>query len=164
MRTESDPNLLTVSQAAQALGVTARTLKYYEELGLVVPGRSEGRYRMYAAADIDTFRRILRMRSLGFSITAITEMLKRPMVVVEPGKNRLAASDLTAVHSALASQLETLRARTAQVRKELREAEKLEAQLTRDLQYVEQRLRGVPADDLLAERARQTAPKSRSAR
>ncbi|VVD59294.1 MerR family transcriptional regulator [Pandoraea pneumonica] len=149
----ADSDLLTVSQAATALGVTARTLKYYEELNLVVPARSEGRYRMYTQADLATFGRILRMRSLGFSIAAITEMLKRPMRLVEAGKSRMNDEDLQVVRDALHSQLETLRERTAQVRRELREAEKMEAQMTHDLEYIDQRLRGVPADDLLAERA-----------
>ncbi|ALS61240.1 MerR family transcriptional regulator [Pandoraea norimbergensis] len=149
----SDDALLTVSQAATALGVTARTLKYYEELNLVVPARSEGRYRMYTQADLATFGRILRMRSLGFSIAAITEMLKRPMRLVEAGKSRMNDEDLQVVRDALHSQLETLRERTAQVRRELREAEKMEAQITHDLQYIDQRLQGVPADELLAERA-----------
>lgn len=148
-----DAHLLTVGQAATALGVTARTLKYYEELNLVVPARSSGRYRMYTEADLATFGRILRMRSLGFSIAAITEMLKRPMRLVESGKSRMNEEDLQVVRNALHSQLETLRERTAQVRRELREAEKLEAQITHDLQYIEQRLDGVPADELLAERA-----------
>ncbi|RUN82278.1 MerR family transcriptional regulator, partial [Pandoraea apista] len=148
-----DPHLLTVGQAAAALGVTARTLKYYEELNLVVPARSGGRYRMYTKADLATFGRILRMRSLGFSIAAITEMLKRPMRLVEAGKSRMNDEDLQVVRDALHSQLDTLRERTAQVRRELREAEKLETQITHDLQYIEQRLRGVPADELLAERA-----------
>lgn len=149
----SAPTLMTVSQAAAALGVTARTLKYYEELDLVVPARSEGRYRMYTEADLATFGRILRMRSLGFSIAAITEMIKRPMRMVEAGKSRMNDDDLRAVQTALQSQLATLRERTAQVRRELREAEKLEAQITHDLGYIEQRLQGVSADDLLAERA-----------
>ena len=146
-----DAHLLTVGQAAAALGVTARTLKYYEELNLVVPARSGGRYRMYTEADLATFGRI--MRSLGFSIAAITEMLKRPMRQVESGKSRMNEEDLQVVRDALHSQLDTLRERTAQVRRELREAEKLETQITHDLQYIEQRLRGVPADELLAERA-----------
>ncbi|VVE87365.1 MerR family transcriptional regulator [Pandoraea bronchicola] len=146
-------HLLTVGQAAAALGVTARTLKYYEELNLVVPARSGGRYRMYTEADVATFGRILRMRSLGFSIAAITEMLKRPMRLVESGKSRMNEEDLQVVRDALDSQLGTLRERTAQVRRELREAEKLETQIQHDLQYIEQRLRGVPADELLAERA-----------
>lgn len=150
---DGDADLLTVSQAATALGVTARTLKYYEELNLVVPARSEGRYRMYTQADLATFGRILRMRSLGFSIAAVTEMLKRPMRLVEAGKSRMNDEDLQVVREALHSQRETLRERTAQVRRELREAEKMEAQITHDLEYIEQRLRGVPADDLLAERA-----------
>lgn len=148
-----DAHLLTVGQAAAALGVTARTLKYYEELNLVVPARSGGRYRMYTEADLATFGRILRMRSLGFSIAAITEMLKRPMRRVESGKSRMNEEDLQVVRDALHSQLATLRERTAQVRRELREAEKLETQITHDLQYIEQRLSGVPADELLAERA-----------
>lgn len=146
-------HLLTVGQAAAALGVTARTLKYYEELNLVVPARSGGRYRMYTQADLATFGRILRMRSLGFSIAAITEMLKRPMRLVESGKSRMNEEDLQVVRDALHSQLGTLRERTAQVRRELREAEKLEAQIAHDLQYIEQRLSGVSADELLAERA-----------
>ncbi|VVE60770.1 MerR family DNA-binding transcriptional regulator [Pandoraea captiosa] len=150
---EGDAALLTVGQAAAALGVTARTLKYYEELNLVVPARSGGHYRMYTQADLATFGRILRMRSLGFSIAAITEMLKRPRRMVEAGKSRMNEEDLQAVREALTSQLETLRERTAQVRRELRDAEKLEAQIAHDLQYIEQRLRGVPADELLAERA-----------
>ncbi|MDM8356979.1 MerR family transcriptional regulator [Pandoraea communis] len=148
-----DTHLLTVGQAAAALGVTARTLKYYEELNLVVPARSGGRYRMYTQADLATFGRILRMRSLGFSIAAITEMLKRPMRLVESGKSRMNEEDLQVVRDALHSQLGTLRERTAQVRRELREAEKLEAQIAHDLQYIEQRLSGVSADELLAERA-----------
>ncbi|VVE52104.1 MerR family DNA-binding transcriptional regulator [Pandoraea capi] len=148
-----DTSMLSVGQAAAALGVTARTLKYYEELNLVVPARSGGRYRMYTQADLATFGRILRMRSLGFSIAAITEMLKRPRRMVEAGKSRMNEEDLQVVREALTSQLDTLRERTAQVRRELREAEKLEAQIEHDLKYIEQRLRGVPADELLAERA-----------
>ncbi|BET10430.1 MerR family transcriptional regulator [Pandoraea sputorum] len=151
--TPDDASLLTVGQAAAALGVTARTLKYYEELNLVVPARSGGRYRMYTPADLETFGRILRMRSLGFSIAAITEMLKRPRRIVEAGKSRMNEEDLQVVRDALTSQLDTLRERTAQVRRELRDAETLEAQIRHDLRYIEQRLQGVPADDLLAERA-----------
>ena len=45
--------LLTVRDAAERLGVTPRTLKYYEERGLVVPSRSEGRYRLYDTADLE---------------------------------------------------------------------------------------------------------------
>jgi DNA-binding transcriptional MerR regulator len=59
------------------LGITARTLKYYEEHELVTPSRSNGRYRLYDQADLGRFARIPHLRSLGFSLRAISEMLKR---------------------------------------------------------------------------------------
>lgn len=80
--------LLTVRDAAERLGVTPRTLKYYEERGLVTPSRSEGRYRLYDAADLERFARILRLRALGFSLHGITEMLKRPLEPAGDGRRR----------------------------------------------------------------------------
>ena len=76
---KDSPALLTVRDAAQHLNVTPRTLKYYEERGLVTPTRSEGRYRLYTEDDLEQFARILRLRALGFSLHGITEMLKRPL-------------------------------------------------------------------------------------
>jgi MFS family permease/DNA-binding transcriptional MerR regulator len=70
---------ITVRDAAARLGVTPRTLKYYEELGIVVPVRSEGGYSLYEQADLDKLARVLRMRSLGFSLTVITAMLQQPV-------------------------------------------------------------------------------------
>jgi hypothetical protein len=67
-RNVSPAKTITVRDAAARLGVTPRTLKYYEELGIVVPVRSEGGYRLYEQADLDKLARVLRMRSLGFSL------------------------------------------------------------------------------------------------
>lgn len=63
-----------------------RTLKYYEERGLVTPSRSEGRYRLYDENDLERFGRILRLRSLGFSLHGIVEMLKRPLEKRKPAR------------------------------------------------------------------------------
>ena len=79
MTDQTPASNITVRDAAARLGVTPRTLKYYEELSLVVPMRSEGGYRLYEQADLDKLARVLRMRSLGFSLTAITAMLQQPM-------------------------------------------------------------------------------------
>lgn len=88
MPTDASTPLLTVSDAASRLGVTPRTLKYYEERGLVTPSRSEGRYRLYDEADLERFARILRLRALGFSLHGITEMLKRPLEETGDGRRR----------------------------------------------------------------------------
>src|SRR5471032_1202919 len=123
---KDSPALLTVRDAAERLGVTPRTLKYYEERGLVSPTRSEGRYRLYDEEDLKRFGRILRLRSLGFSLHGITEMLKR--------------------------QVEPLDARIETMRRELKEAQKLRAELSPDLDYLERRLAGENADALLEQR------------
>lgn len=147
------PKSLTVRDAAAQLGVTPRTLKYYEELGIVVPVRSEGRYRLYEPADLERLARVLRMRSLGFSLTTITEMLRQPMEApAEGGRPRLSNASLKSLRETLGAQLATLDARVAQVRRELKEAAALQAQLRRDLDYVERRLAGEPVEEALAQR------------
>ncbi|MEX3628471.1 MAG: MerR family transcriptional regulator [Burkholderia sp.] len=115
MPRSSDPGLLTVRDAAERLGVTPRTLKYYEERGLVKPSRSKGRYRLYDEADLDRFARILRLRAIGFSLHGITEMLKRPL---EPagesgGRRRYSEASLRDIHAELAAQVARLDERIA---------------------------------------------------
>ncbi|RKF33583.1 MerR family transcriptional regulator [Paraburkholderia fungorum] len=145
------PTLLTVRDAAERLGVTSRTLKYYEERGLVVPTRSEGRYRLYDEEDLKRFGRILRLRSLGFSLHSITEMLKRQLEPVEGG-HRYSIESLQQIRDAIADQAEALDARIEAMRRELKEAQKLRAELSPDLDYLERRIAGENPDALLEQR------------
>jgi DNA-binding transcriptional MerR regulator len=147
---------LTVRDAAARLDVTPRTLKYYEELGIVVPVRSVGGYRLYEQADLDKLARVLRMRSLGFSLPVITAMLQQPVEApAEGGRPRLSNASLKALRETLTGQLGMLDARVAQVRRELKEAALLQAQLRRDLDYVERRLAGEPVEEALAQRRKE---------
>ncbi|CAD6510312.1 hypothetical protein LMG28140_00340 [Paraburkholderia metrosideri] len=148
---KDSPALLTVRDAAERLGVTPRTLKYYEERGLVSPTRSEGRYRLYDEEDLKRFARILRLRSLGFSLHGITEMLKRPLESVDGG-HRFSTESLQQIRDAIAQQVEALDARIETMRRELKEAQKLRAELSPDLDYLERRLAGENADTLLEQR------------
>ena len=163
MSSSETPLLLTVRDAAERLGVTPRTLKYYEERGLVTPTRSEGRYRLYDENDLDRFSRILRLRSLGFSLHGITEMLKRPLEPVGGGRNRLSTESLQEIRDALTQQVDALNARIEAVRRELKEAQTLKAELSDDLDYVQRRLAGENADALLAQLRAAHARKKRAA-
>ncbi|SMG24637.1 MerR family transcriptional regulator [Paraburkholderia susongensis] len=145
------PALLTVRDAAERLGVTPRTLKYYEERGLVSPTRSEGRYRLYDEEDLKRFARILRLRSLGFSLHSITEMLKRPLEPVDGG-HRYSTESLRQIRDAIAQQVAALDSRIEAVGRELKEAQKLRAELSPDLDYLERRLAGENAEKLLEQR------------
>jgi DNA-binding transcriptional MerR regulator len=72
----SEPDGLPVGAVSRLTGVTVRTLHYYHQVGLLVPhGRSPDGYRRYGKADLDRLRRILSYRELGFSLTAIGQLL-----------------------------------------------------------------------------------------
>lgn len=163
---QEPPTLLTVRDAAERLNVTPRTLKYYEERGLVSPMRSEGRYRLYDENDLERFARILRLRSLGFSLHGIIEMLKRPLESGEGGRNRYSTESLQEIRDALTQQVSTLDARIETMRHDLKEAQTLKGELSHDLDYVERRLAGENADTLLKQRreaqAKRALKKSRT--
>src|SRR5699024_4126379 len=66
----------SVGQAARLGGVTARTLRYYERVGLLTPSeRSSADYRLYSESDLGRLTRILYYRALGFSLGDIARML-----------------------------------------------------------------------------------------
>jgi septal ring factor EnvC (AmiA/AmiB activator) len=73
----------------------------------------------------------------------------------EGGRPRLSNASLKTLRETLGEQLATLDARVAQVRRELKEAAVLQAQLRRDLDYVERRLAGEPVEEALAQRRRE---------
>lgn len=58
-------------------GLTKRSLRYYEEVNLLVPEeRSEGRYRLYSDADVAKLRHIVALRdALGYTLDEIKEVL-----------------------------------------------------------------------------------------
>jgi DNA-binding transcriptional MerR regulator len=153
------PALLTIRDAAERLQVTPRTLKYYEERGLVTPTRSEGRYRLYSEQDLELFARILRLRSLGFSLQGIVEMLKRPMETQGEGRTGYSASSLREIEAALSQQIEAVDARIAAVRRELKEAQAVRSELAGDLDYLRRRIAGESKETLLQERMAARKPR-----
>ncbi len=64
----------TISQLAAAFDTTPRTLRYYEELGLLSPTR-HGTRRLYGERDRVRLKLIMRGRRLGFSLEEIRQML-----------------------------------------------------------------------------------------
>lgn len=151
MPTETTP-LITIRDAAKRLDVTPRTLKYYEERGLVTPSRSEGRYRLYSEQDLENLARILRLSSLGFSLQGITEMLKRPLEPVGDGRKGYSAESLRQIGAALGGQIQALDARISAVRRELKEAQSLRDELSDDLEYLERRIAGADSKDIIGKR------------
>jgi DNA-binding transcriptional MerR regulator len=80
--------LLKIHEVAAETGLTPRTIRYYEELGLLEPAaRSEGAYRLYDAEDLDRLRFIRGLRDdAGFSLAEIGLLLEDETV---RARNRL---------------------------------------------------------------------------
>ncbi len=74
---EAEQSLFTIEQVATRTNMTKRTLRYYEEVGLLLPTeRTEGNYRRYSEEDVQHLERIKELRDLlGFSLTDIRELL-----------------------------------------------------------------------------------------
>ena len=70
----ADGKLFSVSQLARQLGVTARTIRFYEDKALVSPERA-GTTRVYTHRDRARLMLILRGKRLGFSLREIREFL-----------------------------------------------------------------------------------------
>jgi MerR family transcriptional regulator, repressor of the yfmOP operon len=68
---------LHIQEVAAAVGLTTRSIRYYEELGLLAPVRSEGAYRLYDPEDVERLRFIKGLRDdAGFSLAEIGRLLE----------------------------------------------------------------------------------------
>jgi Cu(I)-responsive transcriptional regulator len=67
---------MNIGEAARATGISAKMIRYYEEIGLIGRAdRSASNYRSFDARDVNELRFVKRARSLGFSVKEITRLL-----------------------------------------------------------------------------------------
>jgi DNA-binding transcriptional MerR regulator len=133
-------DLRSVAEAAAHLGVSPRTLRYYEELGFLTPSRTVGGHRLFAPADIDTVERIGRMQALGFSLATIRKALRYRSYQDETGRSTVALDDLRQLAEEARADAAAVRARIAALRRELDEATREAEQLEHDVAYLDRRL------------------------
>lgn len=70
-------NMLQIGEASMKSGVSAKMIRYYEQIGLITPpARSDSGYRYYAESDVHQLQFVHRARDLGFSVGDIRELLR----------------------------------------------------------------------------------------
>ncbi len=72
-----DEPYYAISVAARLVDLHPQTLRHYEALGLVVPGRSQGNIRLYSPRDIERLRKITRLtQELGVNLAGVEIILR----------------------------------------------------------------------------------------
>ena len=66
---------MNIGTAAERAGLPAKTIRYYEDIGLLRPERQGNGYRDYSAEDVHRLRFLQRSRSLGFSVDECRQLL-----------------------------------------------------------------------------------------
>lgn len=98
---------MRIGEIAQRSGVSVRALRYYEEQGLLVPGRSPGGQREYSQDAVQTVRAIQQLYAAGLSSRRVAELLpcmdtgtttdhQRAMLKAERDRIRAQIKELTA--------------------------------------------------------------------
>ena len=83
----SSQDFLQISDLAKTLGITARTIRLYEQMGLVdAPKRTEGGIRVYDHEDVKRFKFILKVKELGLSLLEMQELAVLYKEYQEPDK------------------------------------------------------------------------------
>lgn len=103
---------MQIGEAAERAGLSIRTIRHYEEAGLVVPSaRSEGGFRLYTEPDLDRLRVIKRMKPLGFTLEEMRDLLQTLDALAEAtGAERTRLQDRLALfHAAARDRVRVLR-------------------------------------------------------
>ncbi|MGK2936449.1 MAG: MerR family transcriptional regulator [Solirubrobacteraceae bacterium] len=124
--------LLQIGEVADRVGLSLRTVRYYEEMELLIPAsRTEGGFRLYTDEQVHRLELIKQMKPLGFSVQEMRELLEArdaassletPERAAQEAKAVLArfAADAARRCGKLRGQLDAGEAVTAQLRREAR--------------------------------------------
>ncbi len=110
---------LTIGQVAKTTGVAARTIRYYEAVGVLpIPARTASGYRQYDESAVERLRFISRARSLGLSLPRLRTLTSAlnggPRPTFRPRLLGLVQEQLAAVHLQI-GELDLLRRQLEQV-------------------------------------------------
>jgi MerR family transcriptional regulator, repressor of the yfmOP operon len=134
---------LRIGEVAELTGTTPRTIRYYEEIGLL-PGaddRAQGKHRCYSDADVDRVREIIRLRDLlGLSLEELATLLEAETARAAIRREIQHTDDQDEIRRMREEALGHISTQLELVRRRRRELEQLETELVAKRRLVQQRL------------------------
>ena len=108
---EPDAAVYVISVAAQLTGLHPQTLRTYERMGLITPGRTGGGGRRYSTRDLELLRTISELTAAGIGIEGVRRILDlEHQVDALRARNAELAADLEAAREALRTAARVTRA------------------------------------------------------
>ena len=104
---------MRIGEVADRVGLSLRTIRHYDEIGLVVPSdRSAGGFRLYTEADVVRLELVRRLRPLDLSLEQIRTLVETmdAAAAADPDERADAADRLTMYRMLAESRVEALRA------------------------------------------------------
>jgi DNA-binding transcriptional MerR regulator len=140
---------LRIGDVARLLGTTPRTIRYYEEFGLLpeAPARPSGQHRIYTQAEVDRIREVMRLKDLlGVSLEELKTLLTAEEARAEV-RAQLRRDDVDPERrrELLAEALGHIDRQLALVRHRASELAKLEDELSETRKRVRRKIRGLDA-------------------
>lgn len=123
---------LRIGEVAEMLGTTPRTIRYYEEIGLLpgAHGRQQGKHRNYSEADVERVREIMRLRDLlGLTLDEVSALLEAEDARAELRREIQQTEDPAEIRRILDQALGHIANQLDLVRHRRRELEQLESEL-----------------------------------
>ncbi|MDF9716087.1 MULTISPECIES: MerR family transcriptional regulator [unclassified Nocardioides] len=133
------PTHLQIGEVAARTGLSLRTIRYYDEMGLVAPSaRTAGGFRLYTEPDLARLGLIMQMKPLGFTLDQMRDLLgivdalaadadQDPDAAPDPDERHRLLTSLAAYHA-------DAEERVTKVRRELATAEAFAADLAATLE------------------------------
>ncbi|AZZ53749.1 MerR family transcriptional regulator [Rathayibacter festucae] len=117
---------MRIGELADRSSLSLRTIRHYDEVGLLRPsGRTEGGFRLYTERDFDRLLLIRRMKPLGYTLDAMTELLR----VVDSLEQAETPEETAAIRAQLAAFEEEASLRRAKLQDQLAMADEFLALL-----------------------------------
>jgi DNA-binding transcriptional MerR regulator len=144
---------LRIGELAELTGTTPRTIRYYEEIGLLpaAEGREQGKRRLYAESDVERLQELIRLRDLlNLSLDELSQLVAAEAARAEIRREFAETEDADTQRRLLDEALEHIAGQLKLVRGRKQELERLERELVARQRRARTRLREIDPKDTAA--------------